>query len=306
MLPIQFFVFKFVSTGTLFIMAKASKQTKKFLSKGLKKESNKIPKWVKEKRAKDEAAVEAPENSEGELSDDSSDDQVGFIGGAASDVSDEDESEGEGESMEGESGDELDDTETGSELEEEEEEDEDLELNMQELKEKDPKFYQYLLDNDKDLLQFKDVNDAVDEDTEMTESIENLVTKEMIHNWRASISKSNSIKTLKKIILAFRAAAAFGEEDEQELRYRVVDQKVFNLIILTAIKYSPLVLNHYLYGEGTVTTDTAKKSLPSGVKKWKNVNSLVKSFLTSLLKILQKMTSLSMTKFVIKTTEGLI
>ena len=76
---------------------------------------------------------------------------------------------------------------------------------------------------------------------------------------------------------------------------------------MTAIKYSPIVLNHYLYGNDDDDMDEKpqplKKPLPSSLKKWKKVNLLCKSFVSSLLKVLKKMTSLSMTKYVIKITE---
>lgn len=88
---------------------------------------------------------------------------------------------------------------------------------------------------------------------------------------------------------------------------------MLNLTLLTAIKYSPLVLNHYLYGgeeeeghEGQEQDDPvmpSKKALPSSLSKWKKVKVICKSFLASLLQVQKKMTSLSMTKFIIKATE---
>ncbi|KAJ3328400.1 Nucleolar complex protein 2, partial [Kappamyces sp. JEL0680] len=83
----------------------------------------------------------------------------------------------------------------------------------------------------------------------------------------------------------------------------------FNLVILTAIKYTPIVLDSYLYGEKEEAVDavaSVKKPLPASSKKWKNVRLAAKTFLTSLLKVLHKMTSLSMQRFVVKTTEQIV
>lgn len=72
-----------------------------------------------------------------------------------------------------------------------------------------------------------------------------------------------------------------------------------NLILLTTIKQAPLIFDRQLYG-----VDPEKRfALPSAAKKWKKIQVLVKSFLTTLLKLLNQMTDLTMIRFVLKSSE---
>lgn len=272
-------------------MAKIQKSTKKFLQKKLKQSRSGAKKpdkpFHRKKRdeAKEDVLEEGPEES------DESDEQLetaGFMDVQSSESDSDLENESQTSDHESDIESDIDS------------DNESVKMDMTELKEKDPKFYQFLLENDQNLLQFDPSQDdddisAADLDTD------NVVTKEMIHHWRAQVAHNYSIKAYKKIVLAFRAAAAFGDDDQETGRYRVADEQVFNLVLLSAIKYAPLVFQAQLFGK----EDEERKGLPSSSKKWKKVSTLVKSFLSSLLKILHKMTSLSMTKYVIKTSEGI-
>ena len=319
---------------------KIAKKTKKFLAKKAKNPKQKSTssgsakstssgsagggKKVEKKKKKVEQENQIEESSSDqnllESDDESIEDGAGFMMPGELEGFNDDQEEDEDDDDEMESGE--DDEE---EEEEEEEEDFDMGLDMKELQEKDPKFYQFLLENDKKLLEFdsqpvdgqQDNQQQQEEELVMEDEDDSLITREMIHKWRASVSKTLSFRTLKKIVSGLKAAAAFGDEEEENgLRYRVEDEKgtlcfnqfthdflVHNLILLTAMKYSPIVLNQYLYGE-TELEATERKPLPSTLKKWKKLKATVKSFLLALLKILQKMTSLSMTKFVLKSTEA--
>lgn len=209
-------------------MGKLAKSTKKFLKKNLKK-----PAAVKKsKKHSQKSDKEKVEDQESESEEEVVEEQVIVI------HSSEDDDEGD------------DDIESLQEDDEDSEESEsvpDMELNMKELQEKDPEFYKYLLENDKELLDFNQ-NDS-EEDEETLTSFENIVTKEMIHQWRASLEKNQSVKVLKKVVMAFKAASCFGEDEEETAttKYKIVDEKVFNVVILTAIKYTPVVLNGFLY-----------------------------------------------------------
>ncbi|KAJ2999230.1 Nucleolar Complex 2 protein [Globomyces sp. JEL0801] len=276
-------------------MGKVKKSTKKFIKTKLtgelakRKAKKQSQKYIKKRPTVDESSINqnASANINGEEDDDDvSDDDAGFlIDNLNVHENDEDDEEEDEEDMDIEEDDEEDD---GQESEEETEESYKLEL--EKLKEKDPKFYEYLKENDENLLNFEVTED--DDEEEMDDGVVH-VTREMIHSWRSSISKNHSLRALRKVLLAFKAAAAMGDPDKEvELAYHVEEGQVFNLVLLTAVKYAPIVFDHHIYG-----TDSERKGLPSAAKKWRKVQMLCKSFLGNLLKFMKKMTSLSMTRF---------
>ncbi|KAJ1342421.1 hypothetical protein BSLG_003010 [Batrachochytrium salamandrivorans] len=195
-------------------------------------------------------------------------------------------------------------------------EDEDAMTHMQQmelLKKKDPKFYQYLKENDQELLDFaasddddddqdKDGSDAGTSDDESGSAI--LVTPAMVREWRTRIAKQNSTRCLHKVLLAFRAAVAIddGSEAMGDFTYRVEEGKVFNTVVLIALKYSTVVFNHVLFGADI--DGKPRKGLPSGAKKWGRIQKLVKAFLSTTLKFMQQMTDTSMLSFMLKQCEN--
>lgn len=120
--------------------------------------------------------------------------------------------------------------------EEEEEEDEtlkeaeDMEKELQQLAEADPEFYKYLAENDKDLLDFKaaelenlsDIGDSDIDDAEEDDDEEDgkkggkkaeEVTKKHVEQWRKTMVEQKSMTAMRKVVLAFRAAAHVGDAD---------------------------------------------------------------------------------------------
>lgn len=128
---------------------------------------------------------------------------------------------------------------------EEEEEDEDEEetpdkLNkdidqhkkeLEELKERDPEFYDYLQKEDGDLLGFGESDDAEEEDnddddeqeeySDMEEPEEKIMddipvlTKSTLNEWIDAIKSNNDFKTFKKLLSAFKTASRMSEEDDK-------------------------------------------------------------------------------------------
>ena len=260
-------------------MAKVAKSTKKFLVK--KRKENQKSKGnvgghnghnghnniTKKKRKVDKVennlvVVEKDENVSHDDDDDDDDDYnetAGFTTEINNNNSSNDDSSSSSSSEE-EDDSEDDDSDTdisSNDGAQDDDEEIDMGINMKELKESDPKFYQYLVENDQKLLDFDNVVHNVDDDKsslplqqdsvdlgheqvdEMDMDLDHhdddddsMVTREKIHQWRISIAKTFSIKTLKKIVLAFKAAAAFGDEQEiqDSLRYRIEDEKGITLL----------------------------------------------------------------------------
>ena len=85
------------------------------------------------------------------------------------------------------------------------------------LKEKDPKFYEFLKQNDRELLEF-DPDDLVveDDDEEEEEPVEGGLTKEILARWEKLMVEEKSLGALKKVLIAVRNAASnvTGEEPQ--------------------------------------------------------------------------------------------
>jgi nucleolar complex protein 2 len=97
------------------------------------------------------------------------------------------------------------------------------------LKEKDPSFYEFLKQNDKDLLEFDpdDLVEGEEEDEEMGDvPVEGGLTVEILSKWEKLLTKEKSLGTLKKVLIAVRNAAAnvTGEEAQNgNVKYVLTD-----------------------------------------------------------------------------------
>lgn len=124
------------------------------------------------------------------------------------------------------------------------------------LAEQDPEFYKYLQENDSELLNFDDLEgidelsegddsdedsskkkkkkkkqkkkkaadsddeDEVDEDEEEEESRAEEVTKAHVAKWRKALVEENSLRALRKVVLAFRAAVHIHDERNESHAFK--------------------------------------------------------------------------------------
>jgi nucleolar complex protein 2 len=115
------------------------------------------------------------------------------------------------------------------------------------LAEKDPEFYSYLKENDAELLEFAgnsednlvEVDALSDSEVEGTpkkkrrklkdtapdgkEGDETEVTAAVVKKWRIALTKNNSLRAMRQVVLAFRAAAHVNEDDGKEYKYSISD-----------------------------------------------------------------------------------
>ncbi|CAO3677368.1 unnamed protein product [Umbelopsis vinacea] len=204
---------------------------------------------------------------------------------------------------------------------------EELEL----LKEQDPEFYEYLKKEESGLLDFdvsdEDLEDASEgedegmlEDEEQQEASQfsdneadqedepmpsatnasegEVVTKQMIEEWAVAIETRKSVKTLKHLLSAFKCAARMNDEDDENTTYtyKVTSGAVFNKLILTTLRLTPVCLNYHL------TPSTAGGS-PATARKWNLVKSMVKSYCSNVLHLLRGLTDSTMVYYILKETE---
>ncbi|KAG8687678.1 Nucleolar Complex 2 protein, partial [Ceratobasidium sp. 423] len=94
-------------------------------------------------------------------------------------------------------------------------------MDLAQLQKNDPEFYKYLQENDRELLDFNPDDMEFEEDEDMEESDEKpVLTSEILKSWQRSLIETHSLRTLRKLLVAFKAAAYMNDEDV-ETRWRI-------------------------------------------------------------------------------------
>ncbi|WFD41960.1 Nucleolar Complex 2 protein [Malassezia psittaci] len=277
-------------------MAKVAKRTKKFVKNKLdqtlqqrrdyKKRSSHVRDRQNKRDSRTSSAVQDGSNDEEPLEDAQKEGtmgvdeflQGGFQAGMESE-SDDQESADDGD-------DDLEDMEDLTD-------DEDMHAeDLEKLKEKDPEFYKYLQENDQDLLAFghndepqqaPDESDTEDlQDEEEQESIP-VVTIEMLKQWQQALLRHNSLRALRRLLLAFRSAVHTGDE-EGDYAYRIEDGPIFAKVLITTLKYTPKVIQHHV---PTKSTADGRFKIPTHTKKWSSLVRPIRSYFLSVIQLLK-------------------
>lgn len=212
--------------------------------------------------------------------------------------------------------DELDIGEHGSE----DSEDDDMGMNkaqLEKLAEKDPEFYKYLQENDAELLDFDE--DVGLEQLELSDSEEDrpakkqrkdttapdqsVVTSAMVQKWKKSMSEEYSIRTLRQLVLAFRAAAHINDPDEKEFKFTIPDSHVYHQVLVTALKEAPLVLQHHLPVKESAA---GRVRIPTDSPKFKTLSPLIKSHVSSLHYLLSHLSDSATLRLTLQSLEPLL
>ncbi|KAH8101332.1 Noc2-domain-containing protein [Cristinia sonorae] len=227
----------------------------------------------------------APEDNEDDVSDD--------LGDEEEDSEDDDVSEdGSFASV-----DELDDEGTGHMLE------------LSKLAEKDPEFYKYLQENDQELLNFdlnaQDDDMEGDEDVDMNSDAEErapALTLVILRKWSKALLEQRSLRALRKLLVAFRAAAHMNEED-QVLAWTIDSSTVYNKLITTALRYTPVVLEHHCQYK---TLPNSQFKAPIQTPKWQTLQKLILSYFHNIINLLDQLTDSSLLELALSQSAKLV
>lgn len=112
-----------------------------------------------------------------------------------------------------------------------------------------------------------------------------ILTKELLKTWQKNILETRSFKSLRRLLIAFRSAAQSGteaEHDGDKERYEIQSPAVFNKLIVTTLKYTPMVFSAQIpYKEVS-----GKFKLASNSKAYATAQRLIKSYFVSLQSLL--------------------
>ncbi|KAF9529055.1 Noc2p family-domain-containing protein [Crepidotus variabilis] len=311
---------------------KASKATKKFATSGkLKKtiqarhKAQDIKKKIERRRGnkdkgKQKATNKDDDGEEGDKRPKGAKRMTvdSFLSGDFMDESDQDddlgrENEEDDELDEGEVEDDVDSDDNASfaSVDELDQEGQNHLLELSKLAEKDPEFFKYLQENDKELLEFDPdglpdtaLSEDEDEDENMEEEEEKVpvLTKQHLRSWQKPLLQQHSLRALRKLLIAFRSAAHMNE-DGQVLAWSIDSSSVYSKLVNTALRYPPIVLEHHIPYK---TLPNGKFKPPTQTPKFKALQKLILSHFHNITHILLQLTDEDMLRLALSESAKLI
>ena len=129
------------------------------------------------------------------------------------------------------------------------------------LAEKDPAFYNYLKANDAELLDFAEDADLAEidalsasedettprkkqratkdeSDDESEAATGNEVSKQLIQKWKSAMETKSSLRAMKEVALAFRAAAHLNDEEGKQYKYSMTDPEGMHMSFTPATSHN--------------------------------------------------------------------
>ncbi|KAI0282751.1 Noc2-domain-containing protein [Russula aff. rugulosa BPL654] len=180
-------------------------------------------------------------------------------------------------------------------------------LELSKLAEKDPEFYKYLQDHDRDLLEFNvdvdaDVEGADDDVGEPDATQVPTLTENILRTWQKSLLETRSLRALRKLLVAFRSAVFMNEEDKV-LAWTIDSPKVYDKLVRTALRYTSVILEHH----------APYKNLPNGrfkaptqTQKLKMLQKLITSFFHNVIHIMSQLSDPELLKMAVTESTKII
>ncbi|KAL8472723.1 hypothetical protein ACS0TY_029813 [Phlomoides rotata] len=191
---------------------------------------------------------------------------------------------------------------------------------LKSLQEKDPEFYEFLKEHDKELLEFdeEDLDDTVETDgeeeevddtaensdleaAEEEEPSKNVITSAMVDSWCDAVRDGAKLGAVRSLLRAFRSACHYGDDngDDPTTKFSTMSSSVFNKIMVFVLNEMDGILRGLL----KLPPSGGKKEMVMDLmttRRWKNYNHLVKSYLGNALHVLNQMTDNEMIAFMLR------
>jgi nucleolar complex protein 2 len=205
---------------------------------------------------------------------------------------------------------------------------------MNALAEKDPEFYKYLKENDPEALEFDEDADLaeidalsgtdedekpkkkrkkdkkvkahaaeVDDLSDEEETDETEVTKAIIAKWKKAMTEHYSLRAMRQVVLAFRAAAHVNEDDGKEYKYTISNPEVYHELLVVTLQHVITVLGHHL---PIKETTGGKVRVATDSKKFRTLTPLLKSHTSSIQHLLTSLSDASTLKLTLSAIESLL
>lgn len=185
---------------------------------------------------------------------------------------------------------------------------------LQRLQKKDPEFYQYLKEHDKELLEFNDKDTQDDEGSDLEDDVDvkpttdkvqtpstRVITTTKVDSWCTAIKTQRSLGAVRSMLRAFRTACHHGDDtkDDSGQKFTVISSSVFNKIMVFVLNEMDGILRKLLEAPSTGGKKETILDLMT-TKAWKAHGGLMRLYLGNTLHILNEMTDEQMISFTLK------
>lgn len=136
-----------------------------------------------------------------------------------------------------------------------------------------------------------------------------VVTEKMLKGWQKSMIKNRSLRSFRKLLLAFRSASRFDSQDDisstsQSSAYIINSPKVFNKLVLTTLKYTPVLLSWHIPYK--ILADGISTKISTNNKVWKSLRKPISSYFSSIRRLLKGLTEEKMLYVTVEESEKVL